>query len=430
MNIDSWISQSEKTVRVLMSNKHMRAKRSGIKRQLSTKKQGCDSMKYVGIDIAKEKHYAAILSGDGAVMKKPFGFLNTAEGFAVLGDCISEYSRDELLIGMESTAHYGENLLSWLFGQGYHVCVINPVQTAALRKTEIRKTKTDKTDALLIAKSLIVNKHREYTQRDEDQLELKSLCRFYRNVLQTRSKLKTQLVAYMDVLFPEFAGFFASGIHIKTSYALLKLYSSPDALLSVHLTTLTNLLRKTSKGHFSKQTAIDLKALAKSSVGVRNPCFSLQVTQTIEQIELLDHHLDTLKDNIESVMRRLDSVILTVPGISYLLGGAILGEIGDITRFSSPAKLLAYAGLDPVVAQSGKFNAKHTKMSKRGSSLLRYALIESAWHLKLYDSTFAKYYDLKRSQGLSHFAALGHLAHKFVRVLFKILSDDIPFIVT
>jgi len=384
-------------------------------------------MKYVGVDIAKEKHYAAILSADGAVVRKPFGFTNTAEGFSLLKDAITVFDKGDILIGMESTAHYGENLLSWLFGQGYDVCLINPVQTAALRKTEIRKTKTDKTDSLLIAKSLIVNKHRIYTARDGELSELRTLCRFYRNVIQSKSRLKTQLVAYVDVLFPEFAKFFAGGIHLKTSYALLKLYSSPDEIAAVHLTTLTNLLRKASKGHFSKPEAIALKTLAKSSIGVKQPSMSIQISQTIEQIELLERQLADLKSRVQNIMLLLDSPILTVPGIGYLIGGAILGEIGDITRFSNPAKLLAYAGLDPIVSQSGKFNAAHTRMSKRGSSLLRFALMDAAWELTNHSSTFFDYYSKKRSQGLSHFAAIGHTAHKLVRVLFKILTYNIPF---
>lgn len=226
--------------------------------------------------------------------------------------------------------------------KGFRFCWIRfPI--SALRKAEIRKTKTDKTDALLIAKSLIVNKHRQYTERDEQLQELKALCRFYRNVMQSKSRLKTQLTAYMDVLFPEFANFFSCGIHIKTSYALLKLYSSPHDLAALHLTSLTNLLKNASRGRFSKPEAVALKSLAKSSVGVKNVSMSIQVTQTIEQIELLEEQLGKLKNDIESIMQCLNSVIMTIPGIGYLIGGAILGEIGDIHRFSSPSKLLAYA---------------------------------------------------------------------------------------
>jgi transposase len=384
-------------------------------------------MVYVGIDIAKHKHFAAVLSSDGEVLRKSFGFSNTSEGFSQLLNVLSDFEQKDLLIGMESTGHYGENLLSYLFQRDFKVCLINPMQTAALRKTEIRKTKTDKVDAMLVAKSLMVNKHRLYTVRDEGLLELKTLCRFYRKVAQSRARLKTQLVSYMDKQFPEYANFFKGGIHLKSSYALLKLYSAPDDIAALHLTSLTNLLRSASRGQFQKPEAVALKGLAKSSVGVKNAVMSIQVTQTIEQIEFLEKQLSELRGNIETAMKRLDSVILTVPGIHFLVGGAILGEIGDIRRFSKPAKLLAYAGLDPTVSQSGQFQAQRTKMSKRGSTLLRWALIKAAWGISNNNDTFAAFYAAKRSQGLSHYGALGHVAHKLVRVLFKLLTNNIPF---
>ncbi len=119
---------------------------------------------------------------------------------------------------------------------------------------------------------------------------------------------------------------------------------------------------------------------------------------------------------------------MTVPGIGAIDAAMILGEIGNIDRFDKPCKLLAYAGLDPTVNQSGKFKARSTKMSKRGSKTLRFALINAAWQLTLNDSVFFDYYSLKRSQGLDHYGALGHVAHKLVRVIFKLLNSNTPFI--
>ena len=164
-----------------------------------------------------------------------------------------------------------------------------------------------------------------------------------------------------------------------------------------------------------------------SSVGVKNTYISIQITQTIAQIELIESQLAELETVIEAAVDELDSVIMTVPGIGKLNGAMILGEIGDIKRFSDSSKLLAYAGLDPVINQSGKFNAKRTRMSKRGSKLLRYALINAAWNVSLNNDTFKRYYDSKIAQGNSHYSALGHTAHKLVRVLFKLLNDNIPF---
>lgn len=384
-------------------------------------------MVYVGIDIAKEIHVAAAVDSDGVVLIKPFPFANNHEGFKLLRSQLDTLDKSNLLIGLESTAHYAENVIFFLHSSGFKLAVINPVQTAAMRKTGIRKTKTDKVDSLLICKTLMANSFRLYCEADIKTLKLKSLCRFHKNLKKSKARLKVQLTSYVDVIFPELQNFFKSGLHIKTCYELLKVYSSPDDIAALHLTKLSNILSKASRGRFGKQDAESLKSLAKSSVGVKNTYISIQITQTIAQIELIESQITELETVIEAAMDELDSVIMTVPGIGKLNGAMILGEIGDIKRFSDSSKLLAYAGHDPVVNQSGKFSAKRTRMSKRGSKLLRYALINAAWNVSLNNDTFKRYYDSKIAQGHSHYSALGHTAHKLVRVLFKLLNDNIPF---
>ena len=384
-------------------------------------------MIYVGIDIAKETHVAAAVNTDGVILLEPFAFQNNHDGFQLLKTNLDSLNKNDLIIGLESTAHYAENVIFFLHSLGYKLAVINPVQTAAVRKTGIRKTKTDKIDSLLICKTMALNAFRLYTENDVKTLQLKSLCRFRQNLKKSKARLKIQLTSYVDMIFPELQFFFKSGLHIKTCYELLKVYSSPDDIAALHLTKLSNLLSKASHGRFGKQDAKSLKSLAASSVGVKNTYISIQITQTIAQIELIESQISELEQIICKAMDELDSVIMTVPGIGKLNGAMILGEIGDIHRFSQPSKLLAYAGLDPVVNQSGKFNAKRTRMSKRGSKLLRYALINAAWNVSLNNDTFKRYYDSKIAQGHSHYDALGHTAHKLVRVLFKLLTDNIAF---
>jgi transposase len=384
-------------------------------------------MIFVGIDIAKETHFAAVMNKDGEVLVDPFAFNNTRQGFDLLLNNLKNFPKEEVLIGLESTAHYAENLIFFLHSIGFKLAVINPIQTATLRKTGIRKTKTDKVDSLLIIKSLMINSFRLYTDSDMETLKLKTLCRFLQNLKKSKARLKIQLVTYVDMLFPELQNFFKSGLHIKACYELLKKHSAPDEIAALHLTGLSNLLHKASRGRFGKDTAAALKSLAKSSVGIKNASLSIQITQTIAQIELLEQQINDIKTTLAVTMEQLDSVIMTVPGIGAVNGAMILGEIGNINRFSKPCKLLAYAGLDPTVYQSGKFKADKTRMSKRGSKVLRYALVNSAWQLTLNNQTFAGYYDLKRSQGLNHYAALGHTAHKLVRILFKLLKHNLPF---
>lgn len=385
-------------------------------------------MIYVGIDIAKETHFASAMDGNGIVLIEPFSFNNDAVGFSKFIKKISCFDKQDLLIGLESTGIYSENIISFLYQNDYSIAVINPIQTASLRKSNIRNTKTDKIDTFLIIKALMLNSYILYSESDAQSMQLKSLARFRKNLKKSVSRLKIQLSGYVNISFPELASFFKSGLHINTCYQLLKAYPSPEDIAALHLTKLSNLLSKASHGRFKREYAVALKSLAISSVGVKNSFLSIQIIQTISQIELLVCQIDEIDSVIKKIMAEINSVITTVPGIDAVDGAMILGEIGNINRFSSPAKLLAYAGLDPTVYQSGKFKANSTKMSKRGSKILRFALINAAWQLSLNDKTFEDYYNLKRSQGLNHYAALGHTAHKLVRVIFKLLKFNIPFV--
>lgn len=385
-------------------------------------------MVYVGIDIAKLNHYASAIDSDGVVLFEPFEFLNDNAGFYTLLSKLNSFEPDDIIIGLESTAHYGNNLVSFLVSKGLHVCVINPIQTASLRKNNIRKTKTDKVDTLVIAKAVALMDHPRFvTLYDIALMQLKNLGRFRMKLVKQRSRTKIQLTACLDQVFPELQYFFKSGIHQKTVYAILKEAPSASQIASMHLTHLKNLLVSNSQGHFKKETALALRVLAQKSVGTTDRSLSIQITQSIAQIKLLDSQIDVVESEIRDIVISLDSVIMTIPGIGPINGGMILGEIGDINRFSKPRKLLAFAGLDPSVYQSGNFIAKKTKMSKRGSSTLRYALMNAAHNVVKYNQTFKEYYDSKRSEGRGHYNALGHCAGKLVRIIYKMLKDNVEF---
>ena len=385
-------------------------------------------MIYVGIDIAKLNHFASAVSSDGEVIIEPFKFTNDGDGFQLLLSKLESFDSDSIIIGLESTAHYGDNLVRYLVASDYKVCVLNPLSTSSMRKNNIRKTKTDKVDTYIICKTLMMQKHfRFVTFYDLDLMDLKSLGRFRQKTIKQRTRLKIQLTSYVDEVFPELQYFFKSGLHQKSVYALLREAPTPEAIASMHMTHLAHLLKVNSHGHFDKEMAQQLRVLAKKSVGVSDSALSIQITHTITQIELLDDQLDSVEKEMTEIMKFNDSVIMTIPGIGYINGGMILGEIGDIHRFSCPNKLLAYAGLDPSVYQSGNFQAKKTRMSKRGSKVLRYALINAAHNVVKNNSTFKAYYDAKMAEGRSHYNALGHCAGKLVRIIWKIMTDNVKF---
>ena len=385
-------------------------------------------MFYVGIDIAKLNHFASAISSDGEILIEPFKFSNDSDGFHLLISKLDSFDKSSIIIGLESTAHYGDNLVRYLVAENYKVCVINPIKTSVMRKNNVRKTKTDKVDTYIICKTLMLQDSLRFVSYyDLDLMDLKSLGRFRQKTIKQRTRLKIQLTAYVDEVFPELQYFFKSGLHQKSVYALLKEAPTPETIASMHMTHLAHLLKVTSHGHFDKETAQQLRVLAQKSVGASDSALSIQITHTIAQIELLNDQLDKVETEMTEIMKYNDSVIMTIPGISYINGGMILGEIGDIHRFSSPNKLLAYAGLDPSVYQSGNFQAKKTRMSKRGSKVLRYALVNAAHNAVKNNATFKAYYDAKMAEGRTHYNALGHCAGKLVRVIFKMLTDDVEF---
>ena len=382
-------------------------------------------MVYIGIDIAKFKHFASVVSSDGKVIVKPFPFENSCQGFMKLIEEIENFQ--DCLIGLESTGHYAENLIQFLYERDYPIAVINPIQTDSLRDSNIRKTKTDKIDTMLIVQCLMLKKYSLVSSKNIDMIKLRRLSRFRLEMVQQQTRIKTQLTGCLDIVFPELAHFFKGNLHLKVAYALLEKYPSAKVIRSARIDGLTNLLYNNSHGRYNQEKALQLKSLAKESVGLDNPAIELQIQCLIKQLHLYQKQIQDIDHSIMTLMEIINSPILTIPGVSYTLGSMIISEIDDIKRFSNPSKLLAFAGLDPVVKQSGNFQSDSLKISKRGSTYLRYAIYRVAFLIIYNNETFHNYYIEKRAQGKNHRVALGHVCNKLVRIIFKILTDDIPF---
>ena len=382
-------------------------------------------MVYIGIDIAKFKHFASVVSSDGKVIVKPFPFENSRQGFMKLIEEIENFQ--DCLIGLESTGHYAENLIQFLYERDYPIAVINPIQTDSLRDSNIRKTKTDKIDTMLIVQCLMLKKYSLVSSKNIDMIKLRRLSRFRLEMVQQQTRIKTQLTGCLDIVFPELAHFFKGNLHLKVAYALLEKYPSAKVIRSARIDGLTNLLYNNSHGRYNQEKALQLKSLAKESVGLDNPAIELQIQCLIKQLHLYQKQIQDIDHSIMTLMKIINSPILTIPGVSYTLGSMIISEIDDIKRFSNPSKLLAFAGLDPVVKQSGNFQSDSLKISKRVSTYLRYAIYRVAFLIIYNNETFHNYYIEKRAQGKNHRVALGHVCNKLVRIIFKILTDDIPF---
>ena len=162
-------------------------------------------MYYVGIDIAKLNHFASVLSSEGEVLVKPFKFTNYNDGFCRLLSAIESFDRSNLIIGLESMAHYGDNLVEFLVTRRFQMCVINSIQKSTMRKNNIRKTKTGKVDTLVIARTLMTQPHSIYSQEDIDFMHLKNLGRFRQNSLKSGPERRSSLLLISIVFFPSYS---------------------------------------------------------------------------------------------------------------------------------------------------------------------------------------------------------------------------------
>ena len=219
-------------------------------------------------------------------------------------------------MGLESTAHYGDNLVRSPVAELYKVCVLTPIKTSQMRKNNICKTKTDTVNTYIIAKTLMMQGSLRFISfYDPDLMDLKALGRFRQKTIKQRTRLKIQLTTYVNQIFPELQYFFKSGLHQNAVYALLKEEPSPNEIASMHMSHLANLLKVKSHGHFTKEQAKELRVLAQKSVGANDSAISIQITQTIQQIELLDSQLNKIEAEMADIIKFNDSVIMTIPGI-------------------------------------------------------------------------------------------------------------------
>ena len=389
-------------------------------------------MFYLGIDVGKNNHEAGFIREDGSHVGKSLRFPNSQDGFDALSAfIISRLPENEsFCIGMEATGHYWLALYSFLHAQGMVVHVINPIQSDSLRNFHIRQQKTDAVDCFLVAEVIRFGKFTETHLADEDILILRNLARFRESLKDTCANFKRQVVTILDQVFPEYDNLF-SNMFGQSSKAFLKTYGTPDQTIDLNTRSLATLLRKASRGHHSTDKAREIKAAAAKSVGLTlcSDAFAFQLRILIEQIEFTEKQLDEIEKKIAQQLKKINSVILTIPGVGPSTGAIILGEIGHISRFSNPKKLVAYAGIDPTMYQSGNFNGQHNRLSKKGSPYLRRAVWMSALIAYRFDPVFRAYYEKKRAEGKSHGTALGAVSRKLLYTIYAVLKENKPYVV-
>lgn len=385
-------------------------------------------MFYLGIDIGKNTHVASLMDEKAKLIFKAHSFSNTSDGAATLLEKISPYA-SELEIGMEATGHYWLSLYSFLVQQHFVVHVINPIQTDGWRKgTDIRKRKTDIIDSILIADFIRYGDFLETTLADEDTMSLRNLSRFRNYLVGSIGDLKRKTICVLDQIFPEYHNAF-SDIFGKTSKELLLQLNSPSDFENITSERLEELLSQvTLKGYAAKKFK-DISSLAKTSFGITFcvDSFSFQLKLLIEQINFIEKQVSDVEKQISELLEKIKTPITTIPGIGDVTGATILGEIGDINRFSSGAKLVAFAGIDASVSQSGEYECVNNHMSKRGSPYLRKALFRAAFVASNSDPVFKAYYQKKRMEGKHHNVAVGAVARKLCYTIYAVLKNNVPY---
>ena len=385
----------------------------------------------VGIDVAKCKHDCFIMNSEGEVLADVFTISNNAEGFSTLLETIRRCARpnEKIKVGLEATGHYSHNILGFLLNNGLPTYVFNPLHTNLYRKSlTLRKTKTDRIDARTIASMLMSDvKIKSYTDTAYHNEELKSLTRYRFDKVRERAKLKTSVSRLVCILFPELESV-VSSLHLSAVYALLKEYPGAKQVANAHLTQLKNLLERASKGRYGRDKAIEIREAARRSVGAVMPAKSMELKHTIQLIEVLSAEIEEVEASINAIMDELHTPITTIPGIGVQTAAVIMGEIGDFSAFSSPNKILAYAGMSPTKHDSGQVVNSRGRMEKRGSKHLRFALFNAAKYVCMWEPNFKAYLAKKRAEGKHYYVAISHAVKKLVRLIYALMKSGQPFL--
>lgn len=386
-------------------------------------------MLFCGIDVAKRKHVALCLDDAGQVVKPAFSVANDRTGFEHLLQQLAALP-GPVTVGLEATGHYWLALYETLTTHGYDVIVLNPLQVHAYRRSGVRKRKTDASDAFWIADFIRIGNVPASERHTPVMLQLRELTRFRHRLSETIGDCKRKVLTVLDRVFPEYETLF-SNVFLKSSRRVLAEAVTAQEFADFNLEELTHLLRTASRGHFGQAKAVALQQMARQSIGVGflTNAVHLEVQCLLEQMTLLETQRQQVDETIATLLVRIPQYLTTIPGIGPVTGAAILAEIGDVQRFGSVEKLVAYAGIDATVYQTGQFTAERAHMSKRGSPYLRHALWQAANVAFHKDTELRAFYQRKRAEGKAHGTTLGAVCRKLLARIYVILKEERPYVI-
>lgn len=395
-------------------------------------------MYYVGIDVAKEKHYVCILDDTNEFAVKPFWIYSDVLGLRELLKRLAELSlnNDDFIIGVESTGAFSENLYEYITDADYKVILLNSYQTAKYRDfSTLKKIKNDAIDAYVIAELLFSNKYKESHISSDDYHSLKVLGRLKRSLDDKIKTIKREVSTVMATVNPEITLVFKN-IFTKTALQIIKAYPTAVDLSKATPKKLTRLFRHIQGNNFNDEKAKYLIELAKSSIyaGRANESRALMIRTNIKILELLSQEKLEIEAQINALIesgisKELDAPIenlKSIPGVADKTIAAILGECGDLRRFSSAKALIGYLGLYPTQYQSGN-SLSVGRLAKRGIPIAKHALYMAAVSSVLHNDELRKIFRDKVSAGKSKKEALIIISKKLATMMYSIFKHNTPY---
>ncbi|MCM3790812.1 IS110 family transposase [Domibacillus indicus] len=403
----------------------------------------------VGLDISKGESQVQAFLDKGKPYSKSFKVNHTLEGLRSLVSFLENVKQEagkKPSVILEATGHYQTPVVQYLEERGYLLVIINPLISYKARGSSLRKVKTDAIDSYLLCELFYKEELEPYKKRGVQLLNLRNLTRQHENITGVMVQTKLQFQAVLEQVFPEYKGVFGD-LYSVVSLSTLSVFPSSEDILRTSEEDITDRIVELCKSrsiNWANEKAIQLKAAA-----ARNP-----FEKTIYQSHILSlgmyinillqykEHLSKLEAEIDALAKEIEeySIIKSIPGIGEKIAATIISEIGEIDRFSHPKKLVAFAGVDPSVFESGKFTATKNQITKRGSSRLRHALymavrcaIRDCRKKKTTDEIIPRnkrmreFYDKKREEGKPFKVAVIACVNKLLHWIYALLKNNTTF---
>jgi transposase len=384
-------------------------------------------MRIAGIDIGSEKHVVAVVNGESAVLVKPTTITEDHEGYTKLQQVLG--APDDLLVVMEATGHYWQNLFFWLSDQGFRIALINPLRTRRFAEEDLVRAKTDSVDAMQLARFGAEKKPAATRLPDELSLELRELVTMRDRCVQELGDKVRQLHRLVDLCFPELTRHIADlGSHLATT--VIGRWPTADQLAKQSVNKVARVVydgRREIGDELAKALVVD----AKKSVGRhKGATYTTQAEYLCEDIAVLRSRLKRLDKDMGDTLARheVGTLLTTIDGIGEATAARLIAALGDPSDFRSPGALAAYAGLVPRVSQSGKRTPQRGALHPMGNARLRAKLWMPILTAVRKNAWLKAFYDRLIANGKLPKVALTAAMRKLLAAVYSVAKNRKPFI--